>query len=152
MSTFSLAECTLLRCANPAAAETLIDRLERKADLSADPLPRAPATLPPVAFEGLGRTWQEIPLKDFFPADSASVGYWQSLMESLSTQFPDLARSREVHFRGAFHDPRHAEMGVTLQTDTPGAASLAAKLTEWLTARKVSGYPQGAHPATPSNW
>jgi hypothetical protein len=142
LNTLSLAECTLLRCANPAAAEALIDRLEKKADLSADHWPRAPATLPPAGFQGWAETWQEIPLKGFFPADSAAAGYWQSLMESLAMQFPALARSRDVHFHGTFHDRTHAEMGVTLQTDTPGAASLAATLGEWLTGRKVSGSVQ----------
>ena len=138
LSAFSLAECTLLRCANPAAAETLMDRLEKKADLSADPWPRAPAALPPGAFQALARTWQEIPLQSFFPADSAPAGDWRSLMESLSTQFPELARSREVHFRGAFHDRSSAEMEVTLQTETQSAAALAAKLGDWLAGRKVS--------------
>lgn len=142
LSAFSLAECTLLRCANPTAAEALIDRLERKADLSADPWPRAPAALLPAEFQGWARTWQEIPLKNFFPAGSASAGYWQSLTESLAMQFPDLARSRELYFRGAFHDPRRAEMGVTLQTDGPADASLAPKLGDWLAGRKVSGSVQ----------
>ena len=74
-------------------------------------------------------------------------------MESLSTQFPDLARSREVHFRGAFHDPSSAEMEVTLQTETPSAAALAAKLGDWLAGREGLRHPSGrAHPATPSNW
>jgi hypothetical protein len=142
LDTLSLAECTLLRCANPAAAETLIDRLEKKTDLSAERWPRAPATLPPAGFQAWAETWQEIPLKGFFPADCASAGYWQSLTESLSTQFPALARSRDVHFHGTFQDARRAKMGVTLQTDTPGAASLAAKLGDWLTGRKISGHVQ----------
>jgi hypothetical protein len=142
LNTLSLPECTLLRCANPAAAETLIDRLEKKADLSADHWPRALSTLPLAGFQGWAATWQEIPLKGFFPADSASVCHWQPLMESLSTQFPALARSRDAHFDGVFHDRKHAEMEVTLQTDKLGAASLAAKLNEWLTSNKVSGYAQ----------
>lgn len=142
LNTLSLPECTLLRCANPAAAETLIDRLEKKADLSADRWPRAPATLPTGGFQGWAETWQQIPLKVFFPADSALAGYWQSLTGSLSTQFPALTRCRDVRFRGTFQDARRAEMEVSLQTDTPGAASLAAKLGDWLTGRKVSGYVQ----------
>ena len=104
--------------------------------------PPPPATLPPAGFQGWAETWQEIPLKGFFPGDSASAGYWQSLMESLATQFPALARSRDVHFHGTFQDARRAKMGVTLQTDTPGAASLAAKLGDWLTGRKISGHVQ----------
>jgi hypothetical protein len=142
LSTLSLAECTVLRCANPAAAETLIDRLEKKADLSADRWPRALSRLPLAGFQGWAGTWPEIPLKGFFPADSASVRYWQSLTESLSTQFPALARSGDVHFHGTFHDRLHAEMEVTLQTDNLGAATFPAKLNEWLTSRKISGYAQ----------
>ena len=142
LSTLSLAGCTVLRCANPAAAETLVDRLEKKADLSADHWPRALSTLPRAGFQGWAGTWQEIPVRGFFPADSASVRYWQSLTESLSTQFPAVARSRDVHFDGTFHDPRHAEMEVTLQTDPLAAASLAAKLGDWLTGRKIAGHVQ----------
>jgi len=142
LNTLSLAECTLLRCANPAAAETLIDRLGKKAGLSADRRQRAPAALPPGGFQGWAETWQQIPLEDFFPADSALAGYWQSLTGSLAAQFPALARCRDVRFRGTFQDARRAEMQVSLQTDTPGATSLAAKLGDWLTGRKVSGYVQ----------
>jgi hypothetical protein len=142
LNTLSLAECTVLRCANPAAAETLINRLEKKADLSADHWPRALATLPLAGFQGWAGTWQEIPLKSFFPADSASGRYWQPLTESFSTQFPALARSRDAHFDGIFHDRKHAKMEVTFQTDNLGALALAAKLNEWLTSNKVSGYAQ----------
>ena len=140
LNTLSLAECTLLRCSSPAAAETLVDRLERKADLSADRWPRALSTLPPDRFQGWAGTWQEIPLKSFFPADSAAKFHWQSVMESLSAKFPALARSRDVHFDGAFHDRRHAEMEVTLPTDKPGAAALAAKLDALFSGMNLAGY------------
>ena len=142
LSTLSLAECTVIRCANPAAAETLIDRLETKPDLSSDRRPRALAMLPLSGFQGWAGTWQEIPLKSFFPADSAASRDWQSLMESLSAQFPALTRTRDLHFDGTFHDRRHAEMEVTLQADTIGAAALPAKLNEWLAGRKITGYAQ----------
>jgi hypothetical protein len=142
LNTFSLAECTVLRCANPAAAETLIDRLEKKTDLSADRRPRALATLPLAGFQGWAGTWQEIPLKSFFPTDSDENFHWQSVMKSLSTQFPALARSRNAHFDGIFHDRAHAEMEVTFQTGNLGAVALAAKLNEWLTSNKLSGYAQ----------
>ncbi len=142
LTTLSLAECTLLRCADAPAAETLVDRLEKKADLSGDRWPRALATLPPAGFQGWAATWKEIPLATFFPADSASFRDWRPLMESLSTQFPVLAVSRDVHIDGTFHDPKHAETEVTLQTDALTAAPLAAKLGEWLSAKKISGKAQ----------
>jgi hypothetical protein len=144
LNTLSLAECTLLRCANPAAAETLIDRLEMKADLdvSADRWPRARSTLPLAGFQGWAASWQEMPLKGLFPADSAANVYWQSVMEKLSTQFPALARSREARFTGTFHDRRHAEMEVTIQTDRLSAATLAAKLNAFLNSKNLTGYAQ----------
>ena len=139
LNTLSLAECTVLRCTNPAAAETLVDQMEGKAYLSGGRWPAASLALPRAGFQGWAATWPEIPLKRFFPADSAPVRYWQSLTESLSTQFPALASSRDVNFVGAFHDQSHAQMDVSLRTDTPVAASLAAELGDWLTGRKIPG-------------
>ena len=95
LSTFSLAECTLLRCANPAAAEALIDRLEKKADLSADRWPRAPAALPPAGSRAGPRPGRRFPSRTFSRRIPPRSGDWQSLTESLATQFPDLARSRD---------------------------------------------------------
>jgi hypothetical protein len=145
LNTLSLAECTLLRCANTAAAETLIDRLERKADLSADRWPRALPALPPGSrdgFEGWAGTWQEIPLKNFFPAESAANAHWQSVIESLSTQFPALARSRDLHFAGTFPDRTHAELEVTVQIEKPDAAALAEKLNACFRSMKLAGHAQ----------
>ncbi len=67
LSTFSLAECTLLRCANPAAAETLIDRLEKKADLSADPLAARAGDAPARRVPGLGPDLAGDSPQGFFP-------------------------------------------------------------------------------------
>ena len=142
LNTLSLADCTVLRCANPAAAEALVDRLEDKAALSADPWPRANSTLPLAGFQAWTATLQQIPIKLFFPADSASVRDWQSAAESLSTQFSALADSRDVSFDGTFHDRKHAEMQVTLHADKLVAASLATKLSDWLTGRKMTGFAQ----------
>jgi hypothetical protein len=130
----------MLRCANPAAAETLIDRLEKMADLSADSWPRALSRLPLAGFQGWAAMWPEVPLQRFFSPDSASVRNFQSFAQSLMTQFPILARSRDVHFAGTFHDRFHAEMDVSFHTDALGAAALTARLNEWLANRKRSGH------------
>ena len=140
LNTLSLAECTVLRCANSVAAETLVDRLEKKADLAGDRWPRALVALPLAGFQGWAASWKEIPIATFFPADSGSFRNWQSLTESLAAQFPVLALSRDVRIDGTFHDQRHAETQMTLQTDTLTAVSLAAKVGEWMTAKKITGF------------
>jgi hypothetical protein len=142
LNTLSLAECTLLRCGSTAAMETLIDRLEKKAELSADRWPRALSARPLAGFQGWAATWQEIPFKVFFPADSTPVRLAAAHVEALSTQFPALAASRNIQFDGVFHDRKHAEMRVTLPTDKLGAAALAAKLNDWLKGNKLTGYAQ----------
>ena len=142
LNTLSLPECTLIRCANPAAAETLIDRLEKKTAPSADRWPRAPSRPSPGAIEGWASSWQEIPLKGFFPSDSAANVQWQSVMETLPKQFPALTQSRDVHFAGAFKDGRHAELQVTIHTDKQDAAALAAKLNTLFSSMNLAGYPK----------
>jgi hypothetical protein len=144
LNTLSLAECTLLRCRDPAVAETLIDQVEKKADFPAGLRPHELSTLKLDGFEGWAGTWQEIPLKSFFPADSVAKVHWQSALESLSKQFPALAGSRDVLFAGTFPVRRRAEMQVTFQTDSPDAPGLAAKLNAFFGSAHLAGHAQAS--------